>query len=377
VLNEKKPVLLIDGGGLFGQRSRTDREQTRFLCQVTGEFGYDAIGLGTEDLNYGLAFLREMIDTHRLPFLSANVRELESGALLLPPYKLVERGGMRFGICAVTDPNEKIVTMGAGKSEEYRVDDPVATLNELVPRLRREADTVILLSHLNDLKTEDLLREVSGIDIALVGHTHRSEAGQRVVGKTVVLAAGFEGRVVGRADALIDRQGVVQAFSLAMTPMDAKVADDQVMLERIAKFKEEQEQRRMALRGAHQPTKGSADEQFLTQYECRKCHLETYQKLETSSHNRAMASLTRQGMTEEPECLVCHTTGYLFINGYDTQAPRNRLTNVQCEACHGYGTEHRRDGRWAAEARSTCVVCHDQKNSPKFDFATYWEKIRH
>ena len=56
---------------------------------------------------------------------------------------------------------------------------------------------------------------------------------------------------------------------------------------------------------------------------------------------------------------------------------RESLKNVQCEACHGYGTEHDRSGEWLAAARSSCVVCHDQANSPDFDYETYWSRIAH
>ena len=44
---------------------------------MTGEMGYDAIGLGERDLNYGLPFLKEMIEKYDLPFTNANVRDCE------------------------------------------------------------------------------------------------------------------------------------------------------------------------------------------------------------------------------------------------------------------------------------------------------------
>ena len=30
-----------------------------------------------------------------------------------------------------------------------------------------------------------------------------------------------------------------------------------------------------------------------------------------------------------------------------------QFLGVQCEACHGYGTQHARDGKWAAQAASS------------------------
>lgn len=369
-------MLLLDAGGMFGPRMKIEREQTRFVCEVTGGFGYDAIGLGAADLNFGLEFLREMIAQHKLPYTSCNVRTVADGPTILPPYLVVKKGGQVFGIVSVFDPAEKVTTMAA-KDEVYVVDDPVATLRTLLPEIRKQARTIVLLSQLDVSGTEKLLREVEGIDIAVAGRTHQALPGERVVGKSILLASGYEGRTIGRLNAEFDSRGVAMAFNVALTELDQKIADDPVVKEKVEQFKSRLEEIRLSLRGSHQPVKGSAGEQFLTQFECRKCHADVYAQLERSRHNSAFASLAKKGMAQEPECLVCHVTGYEYRNGYDEKPPYNRLTNVQCEACHGYGTLHRRDGRWKAEARGTCVACHDQKNSPNFDFATYWEQIRH
>lgn len=377
VLNEGRPILLLDAGGLFGSRTKLDREQTRFVCEITQEFGYDAIALGHADLNYGLAFLREMIASYKLPFISANARDAATGELLLPPYLIVERGGVRFGIVAVLDPNEPVVTMTDKKDEQYQIDDPITVLRDLLPLIRQKAQTVVLLSHLDVQRSEQLLKEVPGVDIAVVGKTHQFFPGERVVNRAIFLAAGYEGRRVGRLDAEIDATGVVQAFTVKVTDLDAKVADDPVVLEKVNRFKARLDDIRLSLRGKHQPVKGDAGEQFLTQTECRKCHADVYAALEQSGHNQAFHTLAKKGMAQEPDCLVCHVTGYEYKGGYDEKPPQNRLVNVQCEACHGYGTQHRRDGKWKAQARASCAACHDEKNSPEFDFATYWAKIKH
>lgn len=369
-------MLLVDAGGLFGARNKLERDQTRFVCEVTSGFGYDAIGLGQADLNYGVGFLREMMEKNRLPFTNANVRDKATGQLLLPPWLVVQKGGVRFGIVSVLDSAEPFITMTA-QDEAYQVDDPVATLRTVIPELRKQAQTIVLLSHLDLPRTESLLREVAGVDIAVVGHTHQAMPAERIVGKSVMVAAGFEGRTVGRLSGHFGRDGVMQGFQVKLIELDEKIADDAVILEKVTQLKQKLEEARQSLRGRHQQVKGSAKEQFLTQYECRKCHADIFAKLEGSRHNVALASLARKGMSQEPDCLACHTTGYEFMGGYDEKPPANRLTNVQCEACHGYGSLHRRDGRWKAEARGACVACHDQQNSPKFDFATYWEKIRH
>lgn len=377
IWNEGEPFLLIDSGDMLGRRTIVEREQSRFLCEVVSEFGYDAIGLGEKDLNYGVAFLREMIDEYGLPYTSANVFDGGSGDPLLPRYLIVERGGVRFGVVSVLSPEFKIISMAA-RDDDIRVDDPRTVLRELIPEMRAAgAQTVILLSHLGDVDTESILREVAGVDICLVGHTHRFYNSPRVFERTILLAGSFEGRVIGRLKADVDNQGLVQSFEVDVTSLNDEIADDPALLQRVQQLKQRLEDVRLSARGRFKPTLGSQDEQFLNENECRKCHQEIWEKLRGSGHSRALASLAVKGQSQNPECLVCHTTGYLYFNGYDERPPRSRLANVQCEACHGYGTLHERDGDWGRQARESCASCHDQENSPDFDFATYWEKISH
>ena len=55
------------------------------------------------------------------------------------------------------------------------------------------------------------------------------------------------------------------------------------------------------------------------------------------------------------------------------------LRGVGCESCHGPSAGHVRDPkvRTPFAARDQCVTCHDRENSPAFEYAGFWEKIRH
>lgn len=235
--NEGITPLLIEGGDLFGKRGEKGKQDTEFLCEQTAAFGTDAIGLGEMDLNYGLAFLRQMIATYELPFTSANVRDAKSGQLLLPEYLVVEKNGIKFGIVSVLDPEKKIVTMNA-EEPEFRVDDPVATLRLLLPRLRALCDTVVLVAHTGEQSLDVILKGVEGIDIAVVGHAARSLETERILNDAIVLSAIFEGRFIGRADLGIDpATGTVHTVRVRLTGLDASVADDPSMAAKLAQYK--------------------------------------------------------------------------------------------------------------------------------------------
>ncbi len=376
---------MLEGGDLFGRRARKEQQETEFLCEQTAAFGMDAIGFGESDLNYGLPFLRKMIEKHNLPFTNANVRDAKTGELLLPEFLVVTKNGIRFGIVSVLDPQQKIITMNPDEGE-FRVDDPVTTLRQVLPRLRGLCDTVVLIAHTGESVAETILNEVTGIDIVLVGHTFKNLETERITRDAVMLAAVHEGRFVGRADLRIDpANGKVMAVQVAVTGLDETVADDPTMAGKFAAFKAALDQAKVEQRAKFPRDRGAQTEEFLGSVNCRSCHETTYASWHDSPHAKAHNTLRPQNMENEPQCLVCHTTGYRYLGGYEEEGDKRHLVNVQCEACHGYGTEHARDGKWLKQARESCMECHDDAQRPcadqtkghKFDYATYWEKIKH
>ncbi len=377
VWSEERPMLMVDGGDLFGSRNKNEKYQSTFLAEMTSELGYDAIALGERDLNYGLPFLLEMIEKFDLPFINANVRSGKTGELILPEFVVVERSGIKFGIVSVLDPRHKIISMSA-EDEVFQVEEPVAVLRDLLPRLREQADSIILLSHLGEQGTEELLKEVTGIDMCVIGHTSRNINAERVINDTAVFAAAFEGRYIGRANLFIDDvDGRVMAIDVGITALNDKIENDEEMLARVEKYKGDLLEFKTAKRAEYPRTMGSDKESYLGDRACMACHEDAWKVYLNSPHRSAFASIRNKGQSFEPECLSCHTTGYQFKNGYSDESPFNKLANVQCEACHGYGSEHARDNKWVAQAKDSCTLCHDQKNSPEFDYAIYWDKIKH
>jgi hypothetical protein len=76
----------------------------------------------------------------------------------------------------------------------------------------------------------------------------------------------------------------------------------------------------------------------------------------------------------------CHVTGWNDKGGFSGVRYRGSqvdLIDVQCEACHGPGSMHSRDGSYRAVAIDSCTRCHTENDDPDFDFDTDWAKIAH
>ncbi|HSQ79357.1 MAG TPA: multiheme c-type cytochrome [Candidatus Bathyarchaeia archaeon] len=89
---------------------------------------------------------------------------------------------------------------------------------------------------------------------------------------------------------------------------------------------------------------------------------------------------------EDPRCLKCHVP-------LAEKAPAIKAEGVTCEVCHGPGSGYQklnimRDKAAAVQnglvlygspdaIKAQCLTCHEDAHGIKFDFATYWDKIKH
>ncbi|HEM45504.1 MAG TPA: hypothetical protein ENO23_00495, partial [Alphaproteobacteria bacterium] len=125
---------------------------------------------------------------------------------------------------------------------------------------------------------------------------------------------------------------------------------------------------------------GKIRERYVGYETCVRCHGDLLAPFIEGRHFRAFHTLELQGVENNPKCVSCHVTGYGRYSGYDAEAEARRpysLRGVQCEACHGPGTLHVRDGSYVESARRSCRACHTDAYSPDFEFETYWRRGGH
>ena len=98
-------------------------------------------------------------------------------------------------------------------------------MQEMVDEVREAgADLVVLLSHNGFDVDKKMAGEVSGIDVILSGHTHDALPEPFVVGSTIIVATGSNGKFVSRVD-LDVRQGQVLGFRHKLIPIFSDVIE--------------------------------------------------------------------------------------------------------------------------------------------------------
>ena len=110
------------------------------------------------------------------------------------------------------------------------------------------------------------------------------------------------------------------------------------------------------------------------------CHSDAFDVYVNTTHARAYHTLSSLFVHRDTNCVGCHVTGYGQLGGFSGMRRLGSpvdLIDVQCEACHGPGTEHSRDGSYTRAAIESCVQCHTEEEDPDFDYDEAWKKIDH
>ncbi|MDP6933239.1 MAG: multiheme c-type cytochrome, partial [Myxococcota bacterium] len=128
----------------------------------------------------------------------------------------------------------------------------------------------------------------------------------------------------------------------------------------------------MAVQTAARTQEDQSNPAYASSSACLTCHSSEFARWTLTGHTRAWQSIIQRGETENPECIGCHTTGYGEAGGWGelTRANIRKFKGIQCEACHGPLAGHPQNSAASPHPvqPSTCLPCHDEANSPDFDY---------
>lgn len=221
----KHTVLLLDAGStLFGQ-SLARASEGRVIIEAMNSLGYDAMVVGRADLSRGMEPFLARVPEARFPILSCNLVS-KDGKLLLPPYTVLERGGVRYGILGVTD----LETGNApGVMQVAEVLDPVESVRKHLPELDKRSDVIIVLSRLDLQEDQALARAVPGISVIVGGKSRTVMTAPEIVGHTVIVQMGYDGEWIGRLDVSLDSDAYHCESTLHSIALGPDVASDPEM----------------------------------------------------------------------------------------------------------------------------------------------------
>ena len=406
--NREVPMLFVDAGNLFTD-DRYQRSvglppeaavKNKWVTKAYGDYATDAANLCFSDLPYAAELFRKDGFEQRvkeMPFIkrliSANVHP-ESDALVQPePYVIREvtlkRGvpgkKLRLGIVGFTE----LKPTGMGDQREasfagFSIEDPVAAARRVIPELKQKADLIVVLAYLSQGQARLLATQNPDINTIIgANQINGTDEAQHFSSTTIVYAAN-QTKHLGELRYYVKADGAMGDQINRFVGLDKELPEDAGALVAVNAARDEftAEQKK----GAEQLAKTvPANVQqtpvgnFVGAETCAGCHQAAYDIWKASGHAHAMATLEQKNQQFDNECVKCHVVAF-EKGGFQSLATTPQLANVQCESCHGPGKDHLArpaKGFGVMKTPADCLQCHTQPNSPDFNFATYWPKIKH
>jgi 2',3'-cyclic-nucleotide 2'-phosphodiesterase/3'-nucleotidase len=203
------PVLLVDVGDWV---STGGEMWDRFVPQMVADIEimnllqYDAGEPGNHEFQWGYPMMEKAWKASKYPWVCANlVDPKKNDALIFPPYVIKQEGALKVALMG-------LITVEAPLYEgakNLKVLDPVEVTRQRVPEMLKQADIVIILSHLG-VKYDKQVAEVPGVSAVIGGHDHfrfeepilidNGVETAQSLGKTPVVQASSWGSDLGQLD---------------------------------------------------------------------------------------------------------------------------------------------------------------------------------
>jgi 2',3'-cyclic-nucleotide 2'-phosphodiesterase (5'-nucleotidase family) len=251
---ENQNTLLLDSGDtiqgtpLEYYHNKKNNRPPDPMMLVMNSLNYDAMAVGNHEYNFGLPVLEKARSEARFPWLSANTYNQGTDHTHYQPYLVKEIAGVRIGVLGLTTPgipNWENPPNYAG----LEFHEPVAEAKKWVALLheKEKVDFVVVSMHMGleeDLRTGEInpgqvpneneaievARNVPGVDLILMGHTHR-EVPSLYINGVLLTQANYWGKHLAKVDIYFDRDGDHwRVFAKSARTLPADVDPDQEVL---------------------------------------------------------------------------------------------------------------------------------------------------
>ena len=366
---ERPDLVLISSGGLLAAEHGRNGIRNRFVLTGTAALGYDAIGLQWNDLAHGETFLEQA----PLPWVASNWRGGDFAGSLS-----VRRDGLVLRYFQWLDPD----------GSPYRDLPPAqrrtgAGIEGLQAEMAAaaEAGELVLLGSTLSLEEARARLPLALADVYLQEAGYEQYGEPRMDGGTLVLQPGSRGQRLGRVDLVVE-DGRITDWRHEVIPMPAEVGDAPRMAGWYRDYNDAQEADYHAQVAARQDREQSAGP-YIGAAACAGCHGAAHEAWQASAHSSALERLVDRGKAHDPECVGCHSVGFLEPGGFLDRYLTPGLAGVQCESCHGGARAHVETAGQASPQGSDrdsgrmCARCHVPGHSPAFELDGYLRRLAH
>ncbi|WP_296763808.1 thiosulfohydrolase SoxB [Sediminimonas sp.] len=222
---DRPDALLLDGGDTWHGSYTCYHTEGQDMVNVMNALKPDAMTFHWE-FTLGQERVREIVDDLPFAALGQNIfdKMWDEPAAEFAPYKFFERGGVKIAVIGQAFPYMPIANPG-WMFPDYSFGIRDENMQMIVDEVRgKGAELVVCLSHNGFDVDKKMAAKVNGIDVILTGHTHDALPEPVLVGDTILIASGSNGKFVSRVD-LDVRDGRMMGFRHKLIPVFSDVIE--------------------------------------------------------------------------------------------------------------------------------------------------------
>ena len=348
-------TVAIDGGDFL--YIDNDKTRNEYLLRAYAILKYDALVMGDQELGVPQDELSHMLDGKRLPLLSTNVDIVAADSTKGAVNFASRVGTPRVAVLsAVDDDALKYATPEVRKSLKFNEQ----ALAQGIEAARKEGRLVVVVAHGGDELT-DKVAAMPGVGLVIRAHTAVSDPKLRYVKNVPVVKVGGN-EYVGAVAIKMDK-GTIKNIEYRLETVDTHWPMDTRTYQVYQAYAAAEMRRALDAE-----RKTGLD--YVTSATCGECHKQAYASWQKTRHAHAYKTLTDANRQGDPNCLMCHTSGFGTAKGFYTIEKTPQLANVNCQDCHRFNVdEHRKPGyKFAKVDENICTTCHTPVTAPNFNY---------
>jgi len=251
---EETNVVVLDAGDILTGPPISTLTEGEAPIDLYNHIGYDAVAVGNHEFDHGWQRARQLLSRAQFPFLSANIFYKNTNILFAKPYEIIDAGDVKIGVIGIHGKKAGYETVQLSLVTELEFRSQESILQEYVNVLRPHVDLVVVLAHQGipaEQGTEDrevdverdfeedvyIINNVTGIDVLIAGHCHKSIEKPYVAQKTGTLLVSTRGlgTVAGYLNMKLDSvtKKIVDYDGYLKPIMSDEITPDPVLVERL------------------------------------------------------------------------------------------------------------------------------------------------
>lgn len=356
--------------------------------KIFNEIRFDVFNVSFSEMLYTPEYFLSLLDKIPLPYINSNIKM--NGKNILPSYKIININNMKIGIFGISSDQYYRAKPGRFEDSIYftKYENPVKVIKHIVDVLKtlEKVDLIAMMCNFERTELETIIKD-QNIDLILtsvLADVNSQNFGQTYfIDSTLVVRSDFGSYGLIETDIYLKKNKIVAANSKAIE-FNEKIKEDVKTRQFINKFYLSVAQQVKDFREIHLWEKQAEKVGFVGAQNCIDCHELQYNQWKITAHATSYHTLTKRHRNYYPNCVQCHVTAFDFKPGFSLSKINDKtFQNVQCEMCHGPGSQHITDPMSKSLLRNPtyeyCVQCHtnDHSDLTKLNFSEYYKKVAH